>query len=95
MEGLLKIEGVVFIPRTPFLYKTAPLGVHFGTKSGPTNYKKRVRKYDAKFYKKGAQKDIKMTPKWLPKSTPGAPKWLPNVRPSLTEPTLGAPRVPK
>ena len=63
MEGLLKIEGAVFIPGASFLHKTAPFGIHLGTKSGPRNYKKRTKKRNAKMYRKGAQEDTKTTPK--------------------------------
>ena len=74
MERLLKIKGVVFIPGTPFLHKTAPFGIQLGTKSDPRNYQKQTKKRNAKIHKKCTQKDTKMTIKWLPKSTPGAPK---------------------
>ena len=79
MERLLKTKSAVFIPGAPFLHKTSYFGVHFGTKSGPRNYKKHTKKKrNANFYKKGAQKDTKITQKWLPESTPGAPKWCPS-----------------
>ena len=79
LEGLLKIKDAAFMPGTPFRSKTSPFGVHFGTKYGPRNYQKHIKKLDAKIYKKCAQKDLKTTPKWLPESTPGSPKWRPNV----------------
>ena len=79
MEGLLNIKGAAFAPGAHFLLKMPPFRLHFGAQSGIRMYKKRTKKLNAKFYRKGAQKDTKTTPKWLPKSTPRAPKWCPNV----------------
>ena len=72
MEGLLKIKGAFFIPGTPFLYKTSPLGSILQPKSGPRNYKKRTKNAMRNF----TEKVPKKIPKRFQNDSPNPP-WEP------------------
>ena len=78
MEELLKIKGVVFFPGEPFLPKTSSFVVHFGSKSGPRNYKKDIQTLYSKIYQKNAPKS---TPKCYQNDFPNRPREAQNDSP--------------
>ena len=91
LEGLLKIKVAACMPGTPFHYKTAPFGTHFGTQSGPKNYQKLIKKTRCENLQNICPKRPQNDPKMAPQIHPGSSKMVPKCLTGIGGTHFGSP----